>query len=625
MGNSYQYRRLLLLGIFLCCGLLALIVRLVDLQVFRHDELKAEAQRNTQRAFVKNPLRGQIRDVRGNLLATSVPAKVICADPTLIGDFGGDVARVLAPLLQTNEMVLAERLRPSLVSYKGKMIPRSYVPLKRKVPVETWQQIEKAMTNMIFSVDEKRLTKTEKTFLWNLRRKAIFAEEDQIRFYPNDNLAAHVIGYVANDDFQTGLNGIEATFNSKLTGIKGWRRTEMDSRRREVVAFREQDVDPRNGFNVVLTLDAGLQHIVETELAEGVAKFNPESISAVVVRPRTGEILAMATLPTYNPNRPGAFSPEFLRNRVITDIAEPGSTFKVVVVSGALDQQLVRLSDQFDCERGAFRFAGRVLHDAHGYGILNVGQIIAKSSNIGAAKVGILLGSSKLYDYIRNFGFGYRTGLPVPGEVSGIVHPVSDWSKVSIAQIPMGHGLAVTPLQMVMAFSALGNDGVLMRPMLVHRLEDEDGQVVANYQPQVLRRVISSAANREIVQALKQVTTPDGTAQKAKLDNYTVAGKTGTAQKVMPGGLRYYHDRFYSSFIAFFPAENPELCISVVIDDPKGAHFGGSTAGPVFKAIAERSAHYLNLKPDLEIPPARDPVMVTARVAAVGNRGGKQP
>jgi len=606
MGQKNHNRRLPVLGTFLACGFLLLIVRLVDLQVFRHETLTAKARRNTQRTFFLQPIRGQIQDIRGNLLATSIPTKVICADPTLIGRYAFDVARVLAPILQTNETALVERLKPSFVVIDGKPVSRAYVPLKRKVSVETWYEIHAAMTNMVVSVDEKQLSRTEKTFLRNMRGKSIFAEEDQIRFYPNESLASHVLGFVANDELQTGLSGIEASFNAKLSGIRGWRQTEMDVKRREQVAYRTQDVEPRNGYNVVLTIDSGLQHIVETELAEGFSKFNPVSISAIMIRPKTGEVLAMANLPDFDPNTPGRSGMDALRNRVISDISEPGSTFKVVVVSAALDQGLVRLSDTFDCEKGAFRFAGRTLHDHDPYGILSVESIIAKSSNIGAAKVGILLGNQKLYDYMRAFGFGYRTGIPLPGEVGGIVHPVSKWSKVSIAQIPMGHGLAITPLQMVMAMSCIANEGLLMRPMLVHRLQDDEGNVVARYEPQPLRRVMSPGAAFEMTRALKTVVSSDGTAAKAKLENHTLAGKTGTAQKVMPGGLRYYNDRFFSSFIGYFPADKPEICISVVLDDPKGQHYGGRTAAPIFKNIAQRSAHYLNFRPEMELPVTKE-------------------
>jgi len=590
-----------ILAILLTGALLVLGYRLVDLQVLRHDELREKAQRNTQRDIVHKPLRGQIRDVRGVPLATSVPAKIVCADPKMIGEHWKAMASALAPLLNSDEASLAERLQPRILRYRtnGEPVIDQHVVLQNKTTVEDWMQIQETLSKESFGMDETRLTRAQQTVLRNLRQKAIFTEEDQLRVYPNKSLAAHVLGYVGMSDAgeMVGKNGIELTMESQLSGVSGWRRTELDGRRRELVAYRGQNLEVRNGMNVVLTIDAALQNIVETELANAMAKHTPISISATVVRPRTGEILAMVTLPNFDPNRPGEFRAEALRNRVISDLAEPGSTFKIVVVSGALNENAVTLSDAFDCEHGRFAYGGRILHDHDTkHGVLSVEKIITHSSNIGAAKIGIKMGEGRLYDYICRFGFGTRTGVPLLGEIRGIVDPPKKWSKVSIVQIPMGHGVAVTPLQMVMAMSAIANDGQLMRPILVDRLEDEEGLVVAKYQPQVLREVISSTAARQMVAALKTVVSDEGTAAKAMMDHYTVAGKTGTAQKLENG--RYSSTKFFSSFIGFFPADNPELCISIVLDEPKGGYYGGQTAAPLFKNIAEAAANYLNIKPD---------------------------
>ena len=363
-------------------------------------------------------------------------------------------------------------------------------------------------------------------------------------------------------------------------------------------------MEPHDGLNVVLTIDSVVQHMVESALAEAMDKHSPVSISGIVVRPRTGEVLALATLPNFDPNTPGTASVDARRNRVIADLAEPGSTFKIVVVSGALNDGVVQLSDTFDCEHGHFYFAGRPLRDHEAYGVLSVERIITKSSNIGAAKIGIKIGASRLYDYIRNYGFGTPTGLWLPGEIGGIVHPVKKWSKVSIAQIPMGQGIAVTSLQMVMAMCAIANKGVLMRPMIVDRLEDRDHQVKAKYSPQRVRQAISEAAAEQMVTALKTVVSPEGTAAKAALEHYTVAGKTGTAQK-SGGPAGYLPGKYFASFVGFFPADRPEVCISVMMDEPKQGYYGGQIAAPVFKQIAEKVANYLNIRPeDGEAPPA---------------------
>jgi cell division protein FtsI/penicillin-binding protein 2 len=622
MAKQLQYRRLVALALLLGAAFAGLGYRLVDLQILRFEELSVKAEYNTHREILLEPRRGDILDAKGNLLATSVFVKTVCADPALIGNRQADVARVLAPLLQMNEGELVKRLLPRLTrSAEGRPMTNHYVVLRRKVSAETWQKITAAMSTLSFGLDEKQLPRAERAFYRDLRRGAVYVEkqDDQLRMYPNQALAAHVLGYVGMEERQvngtqlletSGKDGVERSFDAKLAGVRGWRVTEADRPGRELVALRKQDVEPRDGLNVVLTIDSVVQHIVESALAEAKEKHSPVSISGTVVRPRTGEILALATLPNFDPNNPGAAAPDARRNRVIADLAEPGSTFKIVVVSGALNDGVVRLSEVFDCEHGRFHFAGRMLHDHESYGALSVENIITRSSNIGAAKIGIKMGEGRLYDYIRTYGFGTQTGLPLLGEVSGIVHPVKRWSKVSIAQIPMGQGVAVTSLQMTMAMCAIANKGVLMRPMIIDRLEDRDRQVAAKYPPQRVRQVISEPTAALMVQALKTVVSSEGTGAKAALAHYTVAGKTGTAQK-SGGPDGYLPGKYFASFIGFFPADNPEVCISVMMDEPKQGYYGGQIAAPVFRQIAERVANYLNIQPeDGEAPP------VPATVAA---------
>jgi len=597
-----------MLGLLLGAAFSGLGYRLVDLQCLRHDELSARAESNTRREFVFEPRRGDILDAEGNVLASSAFAKTVCADPSLMNERQADVvARAIAPLLQMNDRALFQRLATrTRLNEKGETNLVQYIRLKQRVPVETWQKIQEAVTNLSFGVDEKKLPKTEQASYRALRQKAIFAENYPIRVYPNQSLAAHVLGYAQTEDAEinsnvvseiVGADGIEKTMDDKLSGVPGWRVTETDRRGRELVSLRDQDLGARDGLNVVLTLDSVIQNIVETALADAMEKHTPVSVTGIVIRPKTGEILAMATLPNFNPNNPGASPADARRDRVITDVMEPGSTFKIVVVSGALNDHVINLDEMFNCENGHFFYAGRTLHDHEPYGMLSSKSIITKSSNIGAAKIGIKLGEDRLYDYITGYGFGSRTGLPLPGEVPGIVHSVKNWSKVSVAQIPMGQGVGVTRLQMLMAMCAIANGGVLMRPMLINRLEDEDGNVVVRYSPQSLRRTTDETAAKLTVEALKTVVSPEGTAPKAALEHYTVAGKTGTAQKVENG---VYVRKYVASFIGFFPADNPELCISVVLDEPKEGYYGGQVAGPVFKEIAERAANYLNIKPDIE-------------------------
>ena len=615
MIQPAQYRRLALLVLLLLIAFAGLGYRLVDLQVLRHDDLSREATTTRERTIIHASRRGDILDARGNVLATTLLVKTVFADPSLIGTNQAIVARALAPLLKLNEAELAEKLRPTLWTDKeGRQRADKHVVLKRKVTPDDWEKIQAAMKSLSFSPHEKKLPARERAFYRNLRLRAISVEpvDDQQRVYPNGPLAAQLLGFVGvtNQVIErkevnglVGRSGIEGQFNSCLDGALGWRQTERDRADRELALFREEDVEARPGLNVVLTIDAGVQDIVESELAVGMQKNLPQSICAVVVRPKTGAIVAMSSLPAFDPNRPGDNTPiANLRNRVIADMYEPGSTFKTVVISAALNERVVTLEDVFYCEEGRFTFAGHTLHDAgHHFGNLSVEEIIGKSSNIGAAKVGLKLGEARLYQYIRSFGFGQPTGVTLPGESRGLVHPVKDWYKVSIAQIPMGQGLAVTPLQMTMAICAIANGGWLVRPWVVDRLEDQQKACVVQYQTQPVRQVISDETARLMVQAMKKVVLPGGTAPKAKLEHYTVAGKTGTGQKPP-----YTTHKYFSSFIGFFPADDPELCISVFLDEPDPkAYYGGETAGPIFKAIAERAAAYLGLRPDAlpETPP----------------------
>ena len=612
MIGASQIRKMWMMALLLITAFLGLGFRLVVLQVVRHEELKMIAQGNTLRDFIREPTRGEIRDSRGNLLATSRLVKTVCADPTLltnpyVGDRRAEVCRLLSPLLQLPEADLNRLLQIRMVTNKfGKAIPDQFVVLKRRLRVEEWDHVSAAMQQLSFGVDEKKLPSLVRPHYKGIRTRAIFAADDQLREYPNQTRAAHLIGYVGVEEHRNNLvvttetqgkDGLEFTLNALLTGVRGWRQTEMDRAKRELVALRKQEVAPRAGLNAILTVDLGVQSIVEEELAEVMRINTPMSASAIVVRPATGEILAMATLPNFNPNDPGASAPDARRNRVIADLSEPGSTFKIVVVAGALNDGLITLQEQVDCEQGNFYYAGRTLHDHDkGYGLLSVEEVVTHSSNIGAAKIGLKIGPERLFRYVRTFGFGERTGIPLPGERLGTVHALTNWTKISITRIPMGQEVSVTPLQMVMAMSAIANQGRLMRPMLVNRLEDEQGNVVVKYQPQMIRQVCREEAATQMVTALKTVVATNGTAPKARLENYTVAGKTGTAQKANKFG--YLPGKYFSSFIGFFPADQPAVCISVVLDEPKQGHYGGQIAAPVFKNIAERLANYLNIRPE---------------------------
>jgi cell division protein FtsI/penicillin-binding protein 2 len=630
--REQQFKRVLALLALVALAFAGLGFRLVDLQVWRHDELVKLAEKKSEQTTWQSAKRGDILDANGNLLATSVSLKTICADPSMIGGQQAIVARALAPLLQISEADLQQRLIPRIQkNSKGGTVTNGlhYVRLQKNVTDETWQKIQAAMSQLSFGVDEKKLSKADRAFLRDLRRCAISAEPDQLRVYPNGSLAAQVLGFVGtleNTNHTSevfGYDGIENFFDDKLRGASGWRVTGFDSRKNELVALRDEDVRAQSGLNVVLTIDAAIQHIVETVLTNAMEKHAPQSITGIVMRPSTGEILALASLPSFDPNDLRTINTNTEPNRVISDVMEPGSTFKTIVISGALNEHIVNLNDTVFCENGLFHYAGITLHDSEGhhFGNLTVQQVLQKSSNIGASKIGIRLQAPKLYDYMQDFGLGAFTGIPLPHEVSAknFVRPADKWGKYSIAQIPMGQGVAVTRLQMAMAVGAIANGGVLMRPMLVKRLEDVNGNVVQRYEPQSVRRVVSESTAREMVEALKTVVSKDGTAPLAAVTNYVVAGKTGTAQKVVDG--KYASDRFVVSFIGFFPADNPQICISIVMDSPKeGGHaFGGALCGPVFSEIGTRCASYLNIPPDEILPQPTSPATIVASAQTQNN------
>jgi len=574
--------------------------RLVDLQVNRHDQLRDTARGNTTRTIIVQPRRGDIFDAHGNKLATSRFVKTLCADPVMIGHHYPAVARALAPIISMDVRALEKKLKPRLIrTSSGAVKTNRYIRLKRKVLPEVFEEVKKVMAEFPLDDPTVALSRKKQRFVRDLRRHAIFAdrEEDQLRIYPSGTLAAHLLGFVGGTDHK-GKEGIEAVLDSKLTGARGWRVIETDSRKRERVERRVQDVSARNGLNAILTIDLGIQNIVETELAAAMKKHRAAGVTAIVIRPKTGDVLAMANLPTFDPRNPGDFAAAARRNRAVTDTFEPGSTFKAVTVAAALNEGVVTLRSQFHCSNGRLIYAGRVLRDHHPYGMLTVEKIITKSSNIGAAKVGMRLGAPRLHQYIRDFGFGGRSGIQLPGEVGGIVHPIKKWTKLSISRVPMGHEVAGTPLQVVMMMSAIANGGRLMKPRVVDSLEDERGRLVIKYPVKIVRQVISPSVAQQVTRALKTVVAPGGTARRAELDYYTVAGKTGTAQKAGRGG--YLPGKYYASFVGFLPADKPQLCILVSVDEPQGDYYGGLVAAPVFKSIAERTASFMGIAPDRE-------------------------
>jgi len=352
------------------------------------------------------------------------------------------------------------------------------------------------------------------------------------------------------------------------------------------------------GNDVVLTIDEGLQYIVEKHLDEAMSKWQASSATAIMMDPFTGEILAMANRPTYDPNNLNSVkNMANVRNRAITDLYEPGSTFKIVTASGALEEKIVKLSSKFDCSQGYIDVGGKRVKDAHRHGVLTFEEVIQKSSNVGTIKIAMMLGKDRLYKYIKKFGFGEKTGIDLPGEVSGYVRPPERWSGTSLGAIPIGQEVAVTALQILRAYSAVANGGFLVNPYIVSEVRAPDGKIL--FKAVIKRnRVISEETSEIMKNILKKVTEEGGTATQARLEGNAVAGKTGTAQKYDPKTGRYSKDKFVGSFVGFIPVQNPRIALIVVIHDPKGAHYGGVVAAPVFKAISDEALAYLNVPRD---------------------------
>jgi len=547
--------------------------RLIYLQMVQHDYYsRIAAEKNIGRNLIPAD-RGTIYDSGDEVLAQNVPVATIVADASLINN-----SAALVPLL-------ADRLKLSTDDIQGKLATgRRYIVLKREVPEADARALEAEL-------------RKEKL-------RGVCCERGTVRVYPNGSMLCHVIGFT--DFHQSGIQGVEKSMDQYLRGEDGYRYIERDAQGREIVLYRGLQRDSRNGFDVHLTIDLHLQGIVENALDAAVREYHPEKATIILMRPQTGEILAMANRPGFDLNLRNQAKPEQMKNRAIIDMMEPGSTFKIVTAAAAINEKKVRLDSMIFCENGVWNYGGRPLHDhGHkGYGDLSVQDILVHSSNIGAAKLACLLGEMKFYEYIRQFGFGDRTGVELPGEIGGVIHPPRSWSKISITRIPMGQEVGVTPLQMVIAMSAIANGGKLVQPRIVKSIIDDQGKTISALKATVVRQVVSPETAAQIAYALRGVVSKRGTAAEAAVPGYVISGKTGTAQKAAPGG-GYEKDKYVVSFSGFLPSENPAFVGLVVLDDAHTKepylNYGGTVAGPIFSRVAEQAARYLDLEPHEEI------------------------
>lgn len=544
--------------------------RLVYLQIVQHDELVARAARQQLRTIAVPAKRGEILDRNGRVLAYSVDTDSVYAVPTEIGDPGRAAAALCAALDgcgARDRQAIADRLRRQ----------KAFAYVRRQISPEEQQRIEALKLDGVGFLKENR------------------------RFYPNRELAAHLLGYVGIDN--QGLHGIESSYDTQIRGRPGKILIQTDARRQ---AFSRLERPPTSGAAAELTIDQYLQHIAERELRAAVQASRAAGGTVIVMDPHTGEVLAMANEPTFNPNVFARSQPEARRNRAIQDLFEPGSTFKIVTASAALEEHVVSPQDPIDVSDGFIRFGSHQVDDEHRYGVLPFTDVIVKSSNVGAIKVGLALGPERLGRYVRRFGFGQALSRDFPGESRGIVWNPAGLNEHALASMSMGYQIGVTPLQMAAAASAIANGGELVEPRVVRTFARGGARVeVAR---RVIRRVIGAETAAELTSIMEQV-VERGTARAARIDGYTIAGKTGTAAKLVGG--RYSTSEYNASFVGFIPSRRPAVTILVVIDSPRGSrHYGGLFAAPVFKRVAEHTLRHLGVGPTINAPP---PVLVVRR------------
>ncbi|MBD3379281.1 MAG: penicillin-binding protein [Candidatus Omnitrophica bacterium] len=559
MFRNRQY----LIFFFFIFLFLCLLSRLFFLQVVSFERFSDMAANQHNRVLKIEPRRGTIFDRFLEPLAINLEVPSVYSDPRFVKD-KEEAARKLADILALDRQDLVEKLNRK----------NAFVWIKRKISRKEAEALEKEAIKGVFFTDESK------------------------RNYSSDGLASHVLGFVNIDN--KGLEGLELFYDRELKGEPGWRHLVRDARRRTVLYDREESVPPKNGLNLVLTIDSVIQYITEQELKNMAEKHNASGACAVVMEPYSGRILAMASYPDYDLDDYSVTPKEVMKNSCLSSIFEPGSVFKVVTAGAVLNEGTVTMDEVFDCENGEWNVAGRVLHDYHAYGDLSFREVIVNSSNIGTVKAAMKLGEERLYDYIDLFGFGEETGIDLPGEVAGINRHPRTWSRSDITTIPIGQGIAVTPLQMASALSVIANGGRLMRPYIVDRIITLDGNVHRSFGPSVVREVLSEETCSKMKDMLRAV-VKEGTGRRADSRLYETCGKTGTAQMVDPKG-GYYPDKYYATFIGFAPKEDPEVVIVVSAKDPHPVYFGGSVAGPAFRKIAERSVQYLesNRQPDVD-------------------------
>ncbi|MCK4378344.1 MAG: penicillin-binding protein [Deltaproteobacteria bacterium] len=555
------------LALVMVCGAAGLVSRAYYLQIVRHDFFYTKSLQQSRQAVEIRPERGEILDSRGNKLAISLESESVYVQPhKMISK--KNTARKLARILPFSSRQIYRKLASK----------KSFVWIARDVLPGQAEKIKKLHLKGVGFVKESR------------------------RFYPNRELAGQLLGFVGVDS--KGLEGIEHFYDRYLQGKKNIVFLERDARRGILDPGDLGSVEGTRGKTVMVTIDRTIQHTVEQELARTVAGSGAKRGLAMVMDVESGAILAMSQYPFFNPNSFTSSKPSIWRNRAVVDMLEPGSTFKVFTVAAALDQGVITPDDCFDCEQGKYRVGGRIIHDTHKHGKLNVTEIVKLSSNIGCSKIAARLGKQDLYEFLSRCGFGSRTGIDFPGEKQGILRDWHRWRDVDLSNISFGQGVGVTPVQLMMAYAALANGGYLVKPYLVQAVVNENGwKVYEHHVASGRRRAFSPKVARQVLAMLEKVVDDDGTAPKARIPGYRVAGKTGTSQKYDPQKKKYSRKNYLASFIGFIPApeNHGKLLIYVMVDEPRTSIYGGMVAAPAFSRIGQRLLAYLNVEPSSRV------------------------
>ncbi|MBI5674281.1 MAG: penicillin-binding protein 2 [Nitrospirae bacterium] len=559
-------RKAVILATVICFGFAVISIRLVNLMVLNHKTLSQKASRQYDRVKTIKPYRGVVWDRKMREMAVNIETDSLYAVPSKINDTKF-LSSKLAPIIKTS----AADLNKKIIAKKGK----GFIWLARKM-------------------DENASARVA-TLRNELGIKTIDFFTETRRNYPNGETASHILGYANIDN--RGLEGIELKYDKYMKGEDIEVTFTRDALGNSMSGGTEDAVP---GNNILLTIDESLQYIVEREISNAMEEWKAKAAVAIMMNPMTGEILAMANRPSYNPNFPAGVPGDKRRNRAITDLYEPGSTFKSFLAAAAIEEKIVRLDERFDVSQGFIVVGKKAIKDVHRHGVITFEEIIQKSSNVGAVKTGLRLGATRYYEYMKKFGFGDKTGIDLPGEMRGILRRPQNWSGTSIAALSIGQEIGVTPLQLLRGYAAIANGGLLMKPYVVSEIISPAGEVIKNFSPQVERRVISTETAIKTRNILKKVVEEGGTARKAYIKGNLVAGKTGTAQMVDPATGRYSSNKFVSSFVGFVPADNPAFALIVVVYEPVGGSYGGTVAAPVFKRISEHALTYLDVPMEMD-------------------------